>query len=111
LGDTDCYVIESIPVNDTIKANSGYSRKVSWIRADNFFEQKVDYYDLGGRLLKTQQVDRLQKVDPEKERWFALHREMINHQTGHRTVIEAENVDAKPAIGDDLFTTRYIERE
>lgn len=111
VGDIDCEVIESVPIDDTTKANSGYSRKISWIRSDNFFEQKVEYYDLGGRLLKTQEVGGIQKVDAEKGRWFASHREMINHQTGHRTVIDAENVDAKPAIGDDLFTTRYIERE
>jgi hypothetical protein len=48
---------------------------------------------------------------PEKGRWFALHREMINHQTGHRTVIDAGNADPNPAVGDDLFTTRHIERE
>jgi uncharacterized protein len=109
--DIDCYVIESIPVNDAVRANSGYSRKLAWIRSDNFFEQKVEYYDLGGRLLKTQQVDRIQKVDVEKNRWFAQHREMINHQTGHRTVIDGDNLDANPVIGDDLFSTRYIERE
>jgi len=107
----DCYVIESIPANDTVKANSGYSRKLSWIRTDNFFEQKVEYHDLGGQLLKTQKVDGIVKVDVEKGRWFARHREMINHQTGHRTVIDSGNADAKPAIADDLFTTRYIERE
>lgn len=111
IGDTECYVIESVPADVTVRANSGYSRKVSWIRADNFFEQKVEYYDLGSRLLKTQQVDRIQKVDPEKGRWFAQHREMINHQTGHRTVIDAETAETHPVVPDDLFTTRYIERE
>jgi len=111
VGGVDCYVIESTPANGTVRANNGYSRKLSWVRSDNFFEQKVEYYDLGGRLLKTQQVDRIQKVDPEKGRWFAQHREMINHQTGHRTVIEGENLDTHPVAGDEIFSTRYIERE
>ncbi len=52
----DCYVVESMPANDTVKANSGYSKKVTWVRTDNFLETKVEYYDLAGRLLKTQQV-------------------------------------------------------
>jgi uncharacterized protein len=111
IGDVNCYVVESVPADDTIRANSGYSRKISWIRADNFFEQKVEYYDLSSRLLKTQQVDRIQKVDPEKGRWFAQHREMINHQTGHRTVIDAETAETNPNVGDELFSVRYIERE
>lgn len=111
LGEVDCYVIESVPADDQVRANSGYSRKVSWIRADNFFEQKVEYFDLGGRLLKTQHVDRIVPVDPEQGRWFALHREMHNHQTDHRTVIDAENADVSPEINDDIFTTRSIERE
>jgi hypothetical protein len=106
----DCYVIESTPANDTIKANSGYSKKVSWVRADNFLESKVEYYDLASRLLKTQRTGRHQLIEPDKARWFALYREMTNHQSGHRTTIDAENADAV-AISDEMFTTRHLERE
>ncbi len=108
-GDADCYVIESVPASDTVKRNSGYGRKITWVRHDNFLEAKVEYYDLADRLLKTQQVERGQELEPG--RWLAAHREMVNHQTGHRTVIEIENLDAHSGVSDDLFTTRYIERE
>jgi len=108
-GENECYVIESVPVDDTVKANSGYSRKITWVRQDNFLESKVEYYDLGNRLLKTQTIARGQEVEPG--RWLAVHREMLNHQTGHRTVIDIENLDTHSAISDDLFTTRYVERE
>jgi len=111
VGPDDCYVIESVPVDETVKANSGYSRKVSWISQADFFERKVDYYDLGGRLLKTQTVGKVEVVEPDKGRAFACHREMINHQTGHRTVFDVDQIDPHPAAPDDLFTTRYIERE
>ena len=83
----DCYVIECVPANDAVRANSGYGRKLTWVRADNFVESKVEYYDLAGRLLKTQTVSRHELVEPQKARWFALQREMTNHQNGHRTVL------------------------
>lgn len=106
----DCFVIESVPASDAVRANSGYSKKVTWVRSDNFVETKVDYYDLAGRLWKTQTVSRPQLVEPQKGRWFPAVREMVNHQSGHRTVITATKLVPDIAVPDDTFTTRYIER-
>ena len=105
-----CYVVESVPATDTIKANTGYSKKITWVRTDNFVESKVEYYDPAGRLLKTQRAGRHQLVEPDKGRWFVMEREMTNHQSGHRTTITASKAEAA-AIPDDWFTTRYLEKE
>lgn len=110
IDDHDCYVIESVPATDTVKTNNGYSKKITWVRIDNFVESKVEYYDLSGRLLKTQRAGRHQLVEPDKGRWFVMYREMTNHQTGHRTTITASNAEAV-AIPDDWFTTRHLESE
>lgn len=110
LDDQDCYVIESVPANDAVKDNSGYSRKITWVRKDNFVESKVEYYDLAGRLLKTQLTSKHQLVEPARGRWFAMYREMTNHQTGHRTTITASKAEPV-AISDDSFTTRHLETE
>ncbi len=107
----DCYVIESVPADETVKFNSGYSRKLTWVRTDNFLEAKVEYYDISGRLLKTQNISKHQLVEPATGRWFAQHREMINHQTGHQTVLNFDQIEAGVAAPDDQFTTRSIERE
>jgi hypothetical protein len=107
----DCYVVESVPANDTVKANHGYSKKVIWVRKDSFLEAKVEYYDLAGRLLKTQLIANHELVEPDKQRWFALYREMTNHQTGHKTVLNFEKVESGVPVPDGLFTTRYVERE
>ena len=106
----DCYVVESAPATDTVKADSGYSKKITWVRTDNFVESKVEYYDLPGRLLKTQRTGRHQLVEPDKDRWFVMQREMTNHQSGHRTTITASKAEAA-VIPDDAFTTRYLEKE
>jgi outer membrane lipoprotein-sorting protein len=108
--DHDCYVVESVPATEAVKTNSGYSKKMTWVRTDNFVEGKVEYYDSAGRLLKTQRTGRHQLVEPDKGRWFVMHREMTNHQTGHRTTITASKAEAV-AIPDDSFTTRFLESE
>jgi outer membrane lipoprotein-sorting protein len=107
----DCFVVESVPANDTVRGNSGYSKKVTWVRSDNFVETKVEYYDLAGRLWKTQKVTKHELVEPQKARWFALQREMTNHQNGHRTVITMSKVTPGIAVPDEAFTTRHIERD
>ena len=110
LDDHDCYVVESLPATDAVKSNSGYSRKVVWVRSDNFVESKVEYYDLAGRLLKTQRTGQHQLVEPDKGRWFPMYREMTNHQSGHRTTITTSKAE-RLEIPDDSFTTRYLERQ
>jgi hypothetical protein len=110
IDDHDCYVVESTPATDGVKANSGYSKRVTWVRTDNFVESKVEYYDLARRLLKTQRIGRHQLIESNKSRWLPMYREMTNHQSGHRTTITFAR--ATPVeLADDSFTTRYLERE
>jgi len=107
----DCFVVESVPANDTVKANSGYGKKITWVRKDNFLETKVEYYDLSGRLLKTQRVKEHKLVEPDTQRWFAQRREMTNHQTGHRTDFRFDKLEPGAQVDEDLFSVRYLERE
>ncbi len=106
----DCYKVESTPKTESTRDNSGYSRKITWLRKNNFVEAKVEYYDLSNRLLKTQVVSQPQLLEPDTQRWFARHREMTNQQTGHKTVLNFDEVEAAVAVPEDLFTTRYLER-
>jgi outer membrane lipoprotein-sorting protein len=106
----DCYKIESTPKSAATRENSGYSRKITWIRKENFVEARVDYYDLAGRLLKVQLVGEAKLLEPAKGRWFAVRREMVNRQTGHRTLISFDEVSLVPSLSPELFTTRNLER-
>jgi outer membrane lipoprotein-sorting protein len=107
----DCFVIESAPANELVKRNSGYSRKITWVRKDSFLESKVEYFDLSGRLLKTQRITGHELIEPDTQRWLARGREMTNHQNGHSTVFRFDNVEIGAALPDELFTTRFLERE
>jgi len=107
----DCWVIESVPVSEQIKKDYGYGKKTSWVRKSNFMEKKVEFLDAGGRPLKTMVVPEIVEVDAANHKWWALKREVKNLQTGHGTLLTFENLDTKKPVGDDFFTTRYLERE
>jgi hypothetical protein len=107
--DQDCWVIESIPASDKVKNDSGYSKKISWLRKDSALEAKVTYYDLQGELLKVQWVRQPKLVEPDKNRWLAQSREMTNVQTQHKSVISIDAIDTKQVIADEVFTTRSLE--
>ena len=107
----DCYVIESIPVDDQVKRDYDYGKKVQWIAKSNFHEVKIDYYDLVGNLLKTQLIKGITLMEKDKDRWAATSREMINHQTEHKSIFVATSATAGVDLPDATFTLRNLERE
>ncbi|PWK53879.1 outer membrane lipoprotein-sorting protein [Pleionea mediterranea] len=105
----DCFLIESTPINQTIKDNYGYTSKKTWIDKKSFHEVKVEYYDLDKQLLKTQRVSGIKLVEPENDRYAAMRREMNNHQTGHKTIVEATHYETDVKLDQHTFTVRTLE--
>lgn len=106
-----CYVIEATPKSDAVRNNSGYAKRVTWIRKDNFFAIKGDLWDEAGEPVKTFHMTELQEVDPARHKWQAMRLESNNLQTGHQTVIKFENFKVNQKVRDEFFTTRYMEKE
>jgi uncharacterized protein len=107
----DCYVVDSVPKTAALMNDIGYAKKTSWIRQDNFMEVMVEYYDEGGQLYKTQTTADHKMLEAGPQRWIALRREMVNHQSRHKTIVTFDKTDTSGAIPDDAFTTHAIERE
>jgi outer membrane lipoprotein-sorting protein len=107
----DCFVIESLPVSAKVEEETGYSRKVSWIRKDNFVENKVEYFDQTNTLLKTLVTENITELDTKRHKWMPLKRDMTNHQTNRRTMMEMQNVRANTGVKEDQFTIKYLERQ
>jgi outer membrane lipoprotein-sorting protein len=106
-----CYVIESIPKDATIKTNTGYSKRISWIQKDNFVTVKAIMYDEAGDLLKEMKYSKYLEVDPVKHKWQAGQLEARNVQTEHNTVIHIDQFKVNVGVKDDYFTTRYMEQQ
>jgi outer membrane lipoprotein-sorting protein len=110
LNGVDCFVVESIPVSSKIEDETGYSKKISWIRKDNYVEQKIEYFDKVIEHIKTLITDNINEVDPAAHKWMVLKREMINHQTKRKTLMEVNDVKVNTGLKDNQFTIKYLER-
>ena len=105
------YVIESLPRDASIKASSGYSKRVNWIQKDNFVTLKGMAYDEAGELVKESHFSHFKNIDPAKGKWQAGELKVTNVQTEHNTVIKIDSFQVNTGVKDDFFTTRYMEQQ
>ena len=90
----ECYVVESISLNKEIK----YGRRISWIDQRRWLLLKTEYYDKGGALWKTLNIEWQNKFGF----WFWKKAMVENVQTGYKTLI---------TIGDGRFNVGLQEKD
>ena len=105
-----CYVIEAISASEGILKDYGYSKRIDYIRKDNFTRAKALFFDRYEKELKTLFCHDPVEVDPENHKWFITQREMINHQNGRKTVLKMEKIRVNIGIKEKEFTLRYLEK-
>ncbi len=86
---------------------SEYSRLVMYVRVDNFYPEKIEYYDKAGNLYKVLTRRRIEKVG---NYWVAFETEMKDVKKEHTTRMVLEDVKFDTNLSDDIFTLRNLER-
>lgn len=102
-----CYLVESVPVNDKIAKELGYSKVHQWVDAQIWLVRKAQYWDVGGNLLKTTLINDVKQVQGI---WTVLKLEAENHKTNHKTTIVFKNVNYQVNVSDNIFTEESLER-
>lgn len=110
-GGVDCWVIESLPRTSQVRDDTGYGRRVGWIRKDNYAAVRAEGYDVSGALLKVITLKDLRNVDPKNGKWVAMRLEAQNVQENRRTVIEFDKYEVNQGVPEDAFTARAMEKE
>lgn len=105
----ECFVIQSIPINEEVKQETAYSKSEVWIRKDNYVSIKVNFYNKKGNLIKMMNSSDIRPVDGT-DKWRAYLIEMQNVKTGHRTQLLYEDINIDQGVADKYFTHRYLER-
>lgn len=104
------YVIESLPKDETVKSNTGYAKRVTWVDKENYTALKSDYWDESGAPLKTVHVSDVRTADA-KGHWQFMHLEAENSQSGHKTILHFDSYKADQNLGTDIFTPNYLEKD
>lgn len=104
-----CYVVEAVPLNDSIRERTGYSKITSWVRKENFMIAKSDYLDLSGKPVKEILFSQAKPVG-NKGKWMSHHVEVKGVKNQGRTVLAFENVKADAGIEDSKFTQQNLSK-
>ncbi|MFC2113283.1 outer membrane lipoprotein-sorting protein [Bacteroidota bacterium] len=107
---TDCWVIESIPVDEDIMDEMGFDRKLSWIGKKDFVQRKAEYYNEENELFKRLTATNIKAIDPSGNKYMALYMEMVNEENGRRSVMTMDKIQYSPNIKEEYFTLAYLEK-
>lgn len=97
------YIIQQVPVSK----NSGYTKELSWVDADTFLIQKVEYYDRKNELLKTAEFKDYKKISGV---WRIGKIIMTNHQNDKQTILVWENETIKNGLKEKNFHKRVLKK-
>ena len=102
--------IESLPITEREKDQTGYTKSVVFVRKDNFLVVRAVYWVKKGKRLKYFDAKKVEKIDGV---WVATEMQMTTKKgkkTLHKTVLTAENVRFNQDIDDEFFSVRQLEK-
>ena len=75
-----CTLVESLPIRPGLSSETGYSRRLSWIRDTDLVPARAQFFDLAGGLLKTMTAADVRTLAPGKAQ--AMQIAMRNERSG-----------------------------
>ena len=109
LHDTQHFVIEATPRNVKKEKESGYGKRIIYVRNDNYIISKIKFFDKKGVFFKEMIAANIKKIE-NSEKWRAFKREVTNMKTGHKTILNFKNISIDIGVAEDQFTKRNLEK-
>lgn len=100
----DQFVLEVIPDDE----NTFYRKFVLYVNKEQFYVEKVEFYDLDGELVKTLEIKEV-KFDDEGK-FTPMEMEMNNIIDKHQTQMNIKEIDYNLDLSDSFFTIRTLQR-
>lgn len=100
----DCYVVESVPGNDS---SSSYGKNVAWVDKATYLTVKVEFYSKdNSQVLK---VLKSEEIKEQQGHWFAGKMTMETIASGHKTILEFKQIKYGLTLDPGYFTTNFLE--
>ena len=105
----DTTMIESVPKNQDVIDESGYTKTIGLIREDiDMVVRSIGFLKNGKK--KYFDITKMHKQDGI---WVVDEMTMTTKKgktTVHKTILNFDNIEVNPELKDDLFTTRRLEK-
>ena len=102
-----CWKIESTGIDQGIQKASGYSKIISYIDTGNYLCHKVEYYDLGGKLQRIQQITDYKEQSANT--YFAYRMVMANVQTKRVSEMVVTHLQTGTALNENTFSPTALQ--
>ena len=109
LNGKNCFKIEATPKTKELEGENGFSKKISYIDKGNYLCYKIEFYDLSGKLSKTQSISDYKPVSGGKFFYYLM--EMKNEQTGRKSVLTTDAFQAGSNLSESLFSPANLEKQ
>ncbi len=109
----DCWVIDVVAkpeFREKAEEATGYSRLRTWIRKDNFLQQRAQAWELRGNRIKYFNSSEIEQIDGI---WTIKRMQVVttrNDRQEHASILQVEEISYNVELGDEIFTTEYMQR-
>lgn len=101
-------VIESVPVSDSVKNETGYSKRTSWLRKDTLVTTFVDALDVNGQPYKQFVFSDHQPMDSARKQWQPMKARATNLQSKHVTTITYSDFKVGMKVPDESLASTAL---
>ncbi len=103
-----CYVVEALPATDKEKKDSGYSKRIVWVRKDITFGIKSEFYDKRGKKFKVSSSEKLENIKGQMWRANLSIMENLKRNTKTKSATNERKLDKH--LDDTFFTQRNLKK-
>ncbi|MBF0225833.1 MAG: outer membrane lipoprotein-sorting protein [Desulfobacterales bacterium] len=99
-----CYVVEAISKDQ----DEIFTKRIYWIRKDNFLIVKVEYYDNSGTMVKRMLTNNIVKIG---NIWTILSYKMENLKTHGYSILEQYNIEYNTDLSERMFRVQGLKND
>jgi outer membrane lipoprotein-sorting protein len=107
INNEDCYVVEAVPADESVKKDTGYGKIIYWISKDKLIPLKALFFNTKGDYFKNMNIQNIQDFSGT---WIPTHIEVEDVKKQHKTVMELKDIKIDTNPADSFFTQQYLKR-
>ena len=109
-GKEKVWIIQALPKDETVIDETGYLKRVVYIRQDNYMVTRAKYYLKKAKRLKYMDVKKVEKIDGIDVATITTMVTKKNKRTIHKTILIQSDVKMNQNLDEDMFTIRVLEK-